>query len=187
MQDGCPSDQLHAAHRFRAGARVSPTISRTSHGQEQNHDFASVTPPSSAASSRQARFGKREQFRDEDDSGDAKTQVILSQAGHTEEPGKDPLLDRSRASRRLGRERRGRPQPRRGLVMPRVAKRRFGEERERVEASLSAWQLRVPQLRASWDEPFRFVHALGRGPRLTAHPRPPGAWQPGPRRECPGS
>ena len=36
--------------------------------------------------------------------------------------------------------------------MPRVAKRRFGEERERVEASLSAWQLRVPQLRASWDD-----------------------------------
>ncbi|MFN2629769.1 MAG: glycogen debranching N-terminal domain-containing protein [Gaiellaceae bacterium] len=35
---------------------------------------------------------------------------------------------------------------------PRVVERRFGEERSRVRDSLAAWQLRVPQLRASWDE-----------------------------------
>ena len=36
-------------------------------------------------------------------------------------------------------------------VVPRVAERRFGAEREHVRNSLTAWQLRVPQLRASWD------------------------------------
>ena len=36
-------------------------------------------------------------------------------------------------------------------VTPRFAERRFGEEVGRVRDSLSAWQLRVPQLRASWD------------------------------------
>jgi glycogen debranching enzyme len=36
-------------------------------------------------------------------------------------------------------------------VAPRFAERRFGEEVGRVRDSLSAWQLRVPQLRASWD------------------------------------
>ena len=37
-------------------------------------------------------------------------------------------------------------------VVPRVVERRFGEERGRVRDSLAAWQLRVPQLRADWDE-----------------------------------
>jgi glycogen debranching enzyme len=36
-------------------------------------------------------------------------------------------------------------------VVPRVVERRFGAEREHVRNSLTAWQLRVPQLRASWD------------------------------------
>jgi len=35
---------------------------------------------------------------------------------------------------------------------PGTAQRRFGQERDRVHDSLAAWQLRVPQLRASWDE-----------------------------------
>jgi glycogen debranching enzyme len=37
-------------------------------------------------------------------------------------------------------------------VVPHVVERRFGAEREHVRNSLTAWQLRVPQLRASWDE-----------------------------------
>jgi glycogen debranching enzyme len=36
-------------------------------------------------------------------------------------------------------------------VTPRFAERRFGEEVGRVRDSLAAWQLRVPQLRTSWD------------------------------------
>jgi glycogen debranching enzyme len=37
-------------------------------------------------------------------------------------------------------------------LMPRMVERRFGEELARVRDSLSAWQLRVPQIRASWDD-----------------------------------
>jgi glycogen debranching enzyme len=36
-------------------------------------------------------------------------------------------------------------------VVPRAVERRFGAEREHVRNSLTAWQLRVPQLRATWD------------------------------------
>ena len=36
-------------------------------------------------------------------------------------------------------------------IVPRMVERRFGAEREHVRNSLTAWQLRVPQLRASWD------------------------------------
>jgi glycogen debranching enzyme len=44
-------------------------------------------------------------------------------------------------------------------MAPRMAARRFGEERDRIESSLDAWKLRVPQLRASWDE---LAHSYGR-------------------------
>ena len=36
-------------------------------------------------------------------------------------------------------------------VAPRVQERRFGEELVHIRDSLTAWQLRVPQLRADWD------------------------------------
>ena len=39
-----------------------------------------------------------------------------------------------------------------GELGPQVARQRFGEERDRIEASLAAWNLRVPRLRASWDD-----------------------------------
>src|SRR5206468_2717311 len=39
---------------------------------------------------------------------------------------------------------------RRAVARP-VGGQRFGEELVRVQESLTAWQLRVPQLRASWD------------------------------------
>src|SRR6266511_6126329 len=37
------------------------------------------------------------------------------------------------------------------VVKPKVAERRFGEELVHIRDSLTAWQLRVPQLRADWD------------------------------------
>ncbi len=37
-------------------------------------------------------------------------------------------------------------------VVPRLAERRFGDEIARVRESLAAWHLRVPQLRATWDD-----------------------------------
>jgi len=38
------------------------------------------------------------------------------------------------------------------VVVPTTVERQFGNERGRVRDSLAAWQLRVPQLRAEWDE-----------------------------------
>jgi glycogen debranching enzyme len=47
------------------------------------------------------------------------------------------------------------------LVHPTAASRRFGEELARVRDALAAWQLRVPQLRASWDGLSRsFDHSV---------------------------
>jgi glycogen debranching enzyme len=37
-------------------------------------------------------------------------------------------------------------------VVPRQAERRFGDEMTRVRESLAAWRLRVPQVRADWDD-----------------------------------
>ena len=86
------------------------------------------------------------------DNGDLplKTQVIFSQRGQ---------VDGSRMVFHLALEPRERwdlhveifPLPDGELVAPRFAELRFGEEVGRVRDSLAAWQLRVPQLRASWD------------------------------------
>ena len=43
------------------------------------------------------------------------------------------------------------------VVHPETAERRFGEELQHVRDSLTAWQLRVPQLRADWEELGRAV------------------------------
>jgi glycogen debranching enzyme len=46
------------------------------------------------------------------------------------------------------------PSTARGDVAPRQEERRFGDEVRRVRDSLAAWQMRVPQMRATW-EPLR--------------------------------
>jgi len=86
-----------------------------------------------------------------------KTQVIFSERGE---------VDGSRMVYHLALEPRERwglhvevfPLPDGELVAPRFAELRFGEEVGRVRDSLAAWQLRVPQLRASWDA---LGHAFG--------------------------
>ncbi|MGH2921051.1 MAG: glycogen debranching N-terminal domain-containing protein, partial [Gaiellaceae bacterium] len=119
----------------------------------KNHDFALGDPTRAQLPPlAEARFEEDEnQFVLEDDGGNSKTQVILSQSGHAE-PGKIRywIELEPRASWDLNFE--VVPSIDGEVVMPRVAKRRFGEERERVEASLTAWKLRVPQLRASWED-----------------------------------
>jgi glycogen debranching enzyme len=94
---------------------------------------------------------ERNQFLISDD-GDLplKTQVIFSQQGE---------VDGSRMRFKLALEPRERwymqveviPLPDGEQVAPRFAERRFGEEVGRVRDSLAAWQLRVPQLRSTWD------------------------------------
>ena len=46
-------------------------------------------------------------------------------------------------------------------VRPHVAQQRFGEERDRIEASLTAWNLRVPKLRAGLFLPSLWNAASG--------------------------
>ncbi|MDQ3890535.1 MAG: amylo-alpha-1,6-glucosidase [Actinomycetota bacterium] len=43
------------------------------------------------------------------------------------------------------------PSPEGLHLVPKLAERQFGDELARVRASLDAWNVRVPQLRASWD------------------------------------
>jgi glycogen debranching enzyme len=91
------------------------------------------------------------QFVLDDDSGLARTQVILSERGHVE-PGKIRywIELEPRQTWDLGFD--VVPSIDGDEVRPHIARQRFGEERERIEASLSAWNLRVPKLRATWDE-----------------------------------
>jgi glycogen debranching enzyme len=100
------------------------------------------------------------QFLFADTSGvPAQTQVILSRPGRLDEPG--------RITFRIELEPRDRWDLRVDVVMspegehvlPRLAERRFGDELARVRESLAAWQLRVPQLRATWDD---LAHSFGR-------------------------
>jgi glycogen debranching enzyme len=121
----------------------------------KEHDFAlgdplraKPLPPSKAP-----RYDEeRRQFLIEDDGNDPlKTQIILSEQGEVGD---------SAVRYAIALEPRERwqlhvdifPLPEGELVAPRFAERRFGEEVGRVRDSLAAWQLRVPQLRASWAD-----------------------------------
>ena len=81
----------------------------------------------------------------------AQTQVILSRPGRVED---------SRVTYRVELEPRDRWDLRIDIVassdgepvLPRLAESRFGDEIARVRESLAAWHLRVPQLRATWDD-----------------------------------
>jgi glycogen debranching enzyme len=79
-----------------------------------------------------------------------KTQVIFSERGHCDgSTMRYPLslAPRERWSLHVDVF----PLPDGEQVAPRFAERRFGEEIGRVRDSLVAWQLRIPQLRSSWD------------------------------------
>jgi glycogen debranching enzyme len=100
----------------------------------------------------EARYEEEEnQFVLEDESFPARTQVILSERGHVEPDKVRYWIElEPRGTWDLGVD--IVPSLDSDTVRPRVAQRRFGEERERIEASLTAWNLRVPKLRASWDD-----------------------------------
>jgi glycogen debranching enzyme len=120
----------------------------------KDHDFALGNPEAAEPLPEpvEARYDDRHnQFVLADPEDGAQTQVILSQRGTLNGSGIDwrvelapretwelqvdvvPSLD--------------------GLELtPRLAERRFGDELLHVRESLAAWQLRVPQLRATWDD-----------------------------------
>jgi glycogen debranching enzyme len=79
------------------------------------------------------------------------TQVLLSEQGEVNgRTVRYPIALESREEWRLRVD--VIPSPDGTRVAPARAERRFGDELSRVRASLSAWHLRVPQLRASWEQ-----------------------------------
>ena len=99
-----------------------------------------------------ARYdGEHNQFVLEDSESGARTQMILSQRGDSRDGAVSYQIDlRPRETWELqldivplldGQE-----------ISPRLVERRFGDELLHVRDSLAAWQLRIPQLRAEWDD-----------------------------------
>ena len=121
----------------------------------KNHDFAlgdplkarPLPPPA------EARYEEDEnQFVLDDDAGPRANAGDPLRA-RARRARKGPVLDRARAAGRPGTS--ASTSSRRSTATrcgPHLARQRFGEERERIEASLAAWNLRVPKLRASWDD-----------------------------------
>jgi glycogen debranching enzyme len=120
----------------------------------KNHDFALGDPSKAAplpplAEARYEEDGN--QFVLQDDGSDARTQIILSQRGHIE-PGKVRFWIELESQAAWDLNVDVVPSLGGDGVGPHLAQQRFGEERDRIEASLAAWNLRVPRLRASWDD-----------------------------------
>jgi glycogen debranching enzyme len=120
----------------------------------KNYDFALGDPDKATPLPPLAEATYEEdenQFVLVDDGGPARTQVILSQRGLVEPDKVRFWIElEPRATWELGFD--VVPSIDGGEVGPHVARQRFGEERDRIEASLAAWNLRVPRLRASWDD-----------------------------------
>jgi glycogen debranching enzyme len=119
----------------------------------KEHDFAlghpDTAPPLPALAP--ATFEtKGNQFILRDDSR-CLTQVLLSERGEVNgRTVRYPIALDSREEWRLRVD--VIPSPDGTRVAPARAERRFGDELSRVRASLSAWHLRIPQLRASWEQ-----------------------------------
>jgi glycogen debranching enzyme len=128
----------------------------------KNYDFALCDPTHADPLPPlvQPRFDEENnQFLLTDETGvPAQTQVILSRSGPVED---------SRITYRIELEPRDRWDLRIDIVassegepvLPQRAERSFGDEIARVRESLAAWHLRVPQLRATWDD---LAHSFGR-------------------------
>jgi len=120
----------------------------------KNHDFALGDPEKAVALPQEVEAVYEEgdnQFVFVDDGGLARTQIILTQRGLVEPDRVRFWLElEPRASWELGFD--VVPSLDGGELGAHVVKQRFGEERDRIEASLAAWNLRVPRLRASWDD-----------------------------------
>jgi glycogen debranching enzyme len=121
----------------------------------KNHDFALGDPVRAKPLPPcvPARFdAENNQFLLRDESGfGAHTQVILSRPGEQGDGTvryRVELEPRDRWDLRIDVV----PGLDGSVLVPKLVERRFGEELARVRDSLSAWQLRVPQIRASWDD-----------------------------------
>jgi glycogen debranching enzyme len=181
LTEGLPQDALSIRRERFVGDGMQDTIAVVNESMERvefdlrielgsdfadifavkDHDFA-LGDPLRAPPLPEVHHGEFDRTRNQfvvSDDGELplKTQVIFSRPGDA---------DDSSMRYRLALEPRERwdlhidvfPLPDGEQVAPRFAERRFGEEVGRVRDSLSAWQLRVPQIRASWDV---LSHAFG--------------------------
>jgi glycogen debranching enzyme len=120
----------------------------------KDHDFA-LGDPLRAAPLPGLQHGEYDNERHQfviSDNGDsaAKTQLVFSKAGEAVDSHMRyhlSLQPRERWELRIDVF----PLPDGEPMTQRFAEQRFGEEVGRVRDSLAAWQLRVPQLRSSWD------------------------------------
>src|SRR5207237_2828250 len=118
------------------------------------HDFALGDPLRAKALPGRVpiRFSEEHnEFLLEDPGDGGQTQVIFSQRGEIDGPKvrwRVELEPRERWHLRVDVI----PSLEGDHVVPRQAERRFGDEMTRVRESLAAWRLRVPQIRADWDE-----------------------------------
>jgi glycogen debranching enzyme len=98
------------------------------------------------------RDGPNNQLMLVDPDGPGRTQVIFSERGDSTAHGIGydiTLSPRETWSMRVDVGIGANGEPKRE---PHVVERHFGEERARVSESVAAWELRVPQIRASWDD-----------------------------------
>ena len=122
----------------------------------KEHDFAlgdptRAKPLPSAVEGRYEEEHNQFVLEEPDGAGSARVQVILSGRGRIEGPRVVyPLELEPRQSWELRLDMLASIDG--DSIAPRAAERRFGEEMTRVRESLAAWQLRVPQVRADWDQ-----------------------------------
>ena len=174
LADGLPPDTLSIARRRFVGEGMQERIVVRNEGMEpvaftlglevgcdfadimsvKEHDFAlgdpvhaQPLPPLVEA----VYDDENNQFVLTDPGEPARTQVILSQRGTRNGSGIEyevALEPRETWDLQLDVV----PSVDGGEVAPQLVERRFGDELVHVRDSLAAWQLRVPQLRSSWDE-----------------------------------
>jgi glycogen debranching enzyme len=171
--DRLPVDTLSIMRRRFVGESMQDSIVVQNHGGEEvtfelaieigcdfadifavkAHDFALGDPLSAEPLPPlvEPRFdSENNQFLLEDSEDPARTQVILSRPGRVEgarivyeielEPRQRWELCVDVVVSQDG-----------DVVQPKAVERRFGEELVHIRDSLTAWQLRVPQLRSDWD------------------------------------
>ncbi len=180
LAGGLPQDTLSIARRRFVGEGMQERIILRNEGMEsisfrlgleigsdfadimsvKEHDFALGDPVHAKPLPRPVEptyDDENNQFVLEDPEDGSRTQVILSHRGDTD--GRGIAYDIELAPRETwdlqldvvpsidGSE-----------VAPKLVERRFGDELVHVRDSLAAWQLRVPQLRAGWED---LEHAFG--------------------------
>ncbi|HEY6052702.1 MAG TPA: amylo-alpha-1,6-glucosidase, partial [Gaiellaceae bacterium] len=120
----------------------------------KEHDFSlghpAEAPPLPALVACESN-GRGRELRFADVESAAHTTVTLSKACDSQERGKVDYRIRLEPRERWELLVDVFPSTERGEVAPRQEEQRFGDELRRVRDSLAAWQLRVPQMRASWD------------------------------------